>query len=368
MANSKLAVGIVGLPNVGKSTLFNALTRQAVPAENYPFCTIDPNVGVVAVVDARFNSLVDIIQPEKITPAVVEFVDIAGIVKGAHEGEGLGNAFLSHIRNVNVVVEVIRVFSDKNITHVHSKIDPRYDMEVIESELILKDLDTIEKRIGNTAKEARVNKDKDVELEELKNIKEALEKGLLASQYQTLATKKELFEMRRELFLLTDKPFIYLVNGDWLNIEIDLAAKLRQELSIDLKFPLLPINISLEYELSMLGEQERQDLMNEIGMSFSGLEELTRMSYRLLDLVSFFTVGPEEVKAWTIKRGMTASQAAGVIHTDFEKNFITAEVVKVNDYLDNPSWTILKEKGKVSLEGRDYVVEDGDIMLFKHGA
>ncbi len=363
-----LSLGIVGLPNVGKSTLFNALTRQAVPAENYPFCTIDPNVGVVAVADSRFDGLVSAVNPEKITPAVVEFVDIAGIVKGAHKGEGLGNAFLANIRNVNAVVEVIRVFSNKNITHVHENINPRYDREVIESELILKDLETIENRIKKIEKEARTDSAKATQLEELNNIKKTLEEGKLANQYKTKASNKDLAEMRKELFLLTDKPFIYLVNGDWLSIEPNFAGELRQSLGIDENSPILPINISLEYELTTLSNDEREELMSEVGMTFRGLDELTRIGYRLLELISFFTAGPEEVKAWTIKKGSTAPQAAGAIHTDFEKKFITAEVSKVNDFIANPNWGVLREKGKVSLEGRDYVVQDGDVIVFKHGA
>lgn len=363
-----LSLGIVGLPNVGKSTLFNALTNQAIPAENYPFCTIDPNVGVIAVADTRFDNLVRITNPEKISPAIIEFVDIAGIVKGAHKGEGLGNAFLANIRNVNAVIEVIRVFPDKNVTHVHDSIDPKYDKEVIESELILKDLETVENAINKISREARTDKEKQKQLTELEKIKSILEKGKLANSYITDETNKELIAIRKSLFLLTDKPFIYLVNGDWLNIDTNLAPELRKELNIEPDHPVLPMNISLEYELSTLGEQDREELMKEVGMNFRGLEELTRIGYRLLSLISFFTVGPEEVKAWTIRKGITAPQAAGVIHTDFEKKFIAAEVVKVNDYLRNPNWHMLKEEGKIKLEGRDYIVQDGDVIIFRHGA
>lgn len=363
-----LSLGIVGLPNVGKSTLFNALTNQAIPAENYPFCTIDPNVGVIAVADPRFDNLLRITNPEKISPAIVEFVDIAGIVKGAHKGEGLGNAFLANIRNANAVIEVIRVFPDKNVTHVHDSIDPKYDKEVIESELILKDLETVENAINKISREARTDKEKQKQLTELEKIKSVLEKGKLANSYITDKTNKDLLIMRKSLFLLTDKPFIYLLNGDWLNIDTNLAPELRKELNIEPDHPVLPMNISLEYELSTLGEQDREELMKEVGMNFRGLEELTRIGYRLLSLISFFTVGPEEVKAWTIRKGITAPQAAGVIHTDFEKKFIAAEVVKVNDYLRNPNWHMLKEEGKIKLEGRDYIVQDGDVIIFRHGA
>lgn len=363
-----LSLGIVGLPNVGKSTLFNALTNQKVPAENYPFCTIDPNVGVVAVSDSRFDSLVNTANPEKISPAIIEFVDIAGIVKGAHEGEGLGNAFLANIRNVNAVIMVIRVFTDKNVTHVHDNINPKFDKEVIESELILKDLDTVDARLSKMEKEARSDSTKSKYLDELKKIKSVLEKGLLANTHKADEKNKDIVAMRRELCLLTDKPFIYLVNGDWINIDVSLASKLRKELDIDEEHPLLPINISLEYELTTMGVEEREELMKDMGMNFRGLEELTRIGYRLLDLISFFTVGPEEVKAWTIRRGSSAPQAGGAIHTDFEKKFISAEVAKVDDYLNNPNWHLLKEEGKVKLEGKDYIVQDGDVMIFRHGA
>jgi GTP-binding protein YchF len=363
-----LSLGIVGLPNVGKSTLFNALTNQKVPAENYPFCTIDPNVGVVAVSDSRFDNLVNSANPEKISPAIIEFVDIAGIVKGAHEGEGLGNAFLANIRNVNAVIMVIRVFIDKKVTHVHDDINPKFDKEVIESELILKDLDTVDARLSKMEREAKSDNTKTKYLDELKKLKSILEKGMLANTHKLDEKNKDILAMRKELCLLTDKPFIYLVNGDWINIDVSLATKLRKELNIDEEHPLLPINISLEYELTTMGQEERNELMKDLGMNFRGLEELTRIGYRLLDLISFFTVGPEEVKAWTIKRGSSAPQAGGAIHTDFEKKFISAEVVKVDDYLNNPVWHLLKEDGKVRLEGRDYIVQDGDVIIFRHGA
>lgn len=362
-----LSIGIVGLPNVGKSTLFNALTKQSVPAENYPFCTIDPNVGIVAVSDSRFDQLVEAVQPEKRTPAVVEFVDIAGIVKGAHKGEGLGNAFLANIRSVDAVVEVIRSFSDKAVTHVNENINPKADREIIDAELILKDLETVENKIVKIEKEAKRDELRAKEFEELLRIKSQLEQGKLANTYQT-EDNKQLKKMRKELFLLTDKPFIYLVNGDWLNIDAELVVTLREELDLPDDYTILPINASLEYELANLPQGERAVLMNEIGLEVTGLEELTKLSYRILDLMSFFTAGPEEVRAWTVERGSTAPQAAGQIHTDFEDKFIACEMAKVDDFINNPSWSRLREAGKVRQEGREYIVHDGDVLLFKHGA
>lgn len=363
-----LSLGIVGLPNVGKSTLFNALTKQSVPAENYPFCTIDPNVGIVPVADSRFDELSEAVNPEKVTPAVVEFVDIAGIVRGAHKGEGLGNAFLANIRSVHAVVEVIRVFSDKNVTHVSEKIDPKDDKEVIEAELILKDLETVGSRIAKIEKEAKRDEKKMLELQELQAISETLDLGHLANKHITNEKNQDLINMRKQLFLLTDKPFIYLVNGDWLTIDNELVKRLREEIVIPEEYPVLPINASLEYELATMSLADREEMMKEIGIETTGLDELTRIGYRLLDLMSYFTAGVEEVRAWTVKKDSTAPQAAGQIHSDFEKKFINCEMAKVNDFISMPSWSKLREAGKVRQEGKEYIVQDGDVLLFKHGA
>lgn len=363
-----ISLGIVGLPNVGKSTLFNALTKSSIPAENYPFCTIDPNVGVVPVSDSRLDQISEIINPQKTVPAVVEFYDIAGLVRGAHKGEGLGNAFLANIRSTQAIVHVIRSFESKDITHVDNKIDPSSDRETIETELILKDMDTIEKQELKLRKELRTSKAAEKKAELLINLKEALGDGKLAITVSNDKLDNDIVEFRKSLFLLTDKKVIYLVNGDWFEVDDDLTDRLREELDIDPQFLVLPINVKQEYEISQLEDNEKEEFKKELGIEFSGLEQLTRMSYQLLDLISFFTAGEQEVKAWTIKKGSTAPQAAGAIHTDFQEKFITAEVVSNDDFINNNGWLGSKEAGKMRLEGKGYITKDGDVMMFRHGA
>ncbi|MCA9383315.1 redox-regulated ATPase YchF [Candidatus Dojkabacteria bacterium] len=363
-----LSLGIVGLPNVGKSTLFNTLTSNNIPAENYPFCTIDPNVGVVPVADNRINEIAKIVNPQDVVPAVVEFYDIAGIVKGAHKGEGLGNAFLANIRNVSAIVHVIRAFENDDITHVEERIDPAGDKEIIEMELILKDLESLNNQKNKLSKELRGDSKKQKFMDLLNKLIEHLENENLAISLELNTTDQDLIRFRRELFLLTDKKIIYLINGDWYKIDEQLIKDLRKKINIPDIYPVLPMNIKQEYEISQLDPAEQDEFRNELGLEFNGIADLTRASYSLLDLISFFTAGEKEVKAWTIKNGSTAPEAAGTIHTDFQTKFITSEVVAYNDFINCDGWHGVKDAGKVRLEGKEYIVKDGDVMLFKHGA
>lgn len=359
-----LQIAIVGLPNVGKSTLFNALTKShTAMAANYPFCTIDPNVGVVEVPDHRLHELAKIVNPDKILPAIVEFVDVAGLVKGASQGEGLGNQFLSHIRECQAIAQVVRVFEDADVTHVHDSVDPKRDREIIESELILADLQTIEKRMLKSAGEARSGaKDKKIYHELLERVKTQLESGKLAIQIEMIDEEKE---MLRDLHLITMKPMIYIANvheNELKNINID---EIRKKLELPASAIVIPISAQVESELIAFSEEEAKDFLQEFGLKESGLSQLIKKAYEILGLQTYITAGKIEVRAWTIHKGDTAPKAAGVIHTDFEKGFIKAEVISYEDFVKSGGESQAREKGLLRLEGKEYVVKDGDVMHFK---
>ena len=358
-----LSLGIVGMPNVGKSTLFNSLTKNSIPAENYPFCTIDPNHGVVAVNDARLEKIAEIEKPEKITPAVVEFVDIAGLVKGASKGEGLGNQFLANIREVSAIVHVVRSFNDSKISHVENSVDPKRDIELINTELILKDLETIQGRKIALKSKARTNKKFEPLVIFLENLERHLSSGKLAFDYQS-ENNDETSSLRTELFLLTDKPVLFIVNSS----EEDFVKDRNFIQEAVGAHKVIALNIKAEAELSALEEAEKKEFMEELGIRSTGLDLLTKEAYKLLGLVSFFTSGPKESRAWTIKTGSIAPKAAGVIHSDIENNFIAADVVNWKDFVDLEGWNNSRDNGKVALQGKDYIVKDGDLILFKHNS
>ena len=362
-----MKLGIVGLPNVGKSTLFNSLTKAGAESANYPFCTIDPNVGVVAVPDERLKLLGDLYHSKKVTPAVIEFVDIAGLVKGASKGEGLGNQFLSNIREVDAIVHVVRCFEDSNVVHVDGSVNPLRDIETINLELIFSDLEILERRIAKVAKGARMDKEQAKELAMLERVKERLEDGKLAIGFETEDEDEE--EYFKNLNLLTAKPMIYAANvgeEDLANDGADNAGvQAVREYAKETGSEVFAICAQIEEEISELDDEERQMFLDDLGLKESGLEKLIRASYHLLGLMSFLTSGEDETRAWTIKQGTKAPQAAGKIHTDFERGFIKAEVVNYKDLLENGSLAAAREKGLVRMEGKEYVVQDGDVILFR---
>lgn len=361
-----MKLGVVGLPNVGKSTLFNALTKAGAQSANYPFCTIEPNVGMVSVPDERLDKLAKMYDTQKLTPATIEFVDIAGLVKGASKGEGLGNKFLSHIREVDAIVHVVRCFEDGNIIHVDGSINPSRDIETINLELVFADLETIEKRIAKAEKSARSgDKHAQRELEVLHILNDTLLKGKPA---RSLEFDEDDQKIVHDCFLITSKPVIYLCNvstSQLANAGSDTNILKVHEIAKQENAKVLEISAQIEEELSDLEGEELEAFKQEFGIKKLGLPRLIQESYDLLGLISFLTAGEKEVRAWTIKKGTKAPQAAGVIHTDFEKGFIKAEVVDCQDLLNAQSYSVAKEQGKVRLEGKDYVVKDGDVMLFK---
>lgn len=360
-----LTTGIVGLPNVGKSTLFNAITKKNILAANYPFATIDPNVGVVIVPDIRLQTLENMITPENVVPTSFEFTDIAGLVKGASKGEGLGNKFLSHIREVDAICEVVRCFDDENITHVEGSTDPIRDIDIINLELIFSDMEVIDNRIGRIEKKAISTKDKETlfELEVLKKVKTALENNIPARRLEYTEDEEKIL---KAFNLLTKKPIIYMTNvseedivggNNYVELVKDYASKENAEVVM--------LCAKVESELSELNEEDKKLFLEDLGINESGLDKLIKATYSLLGLATYFTAGPKEVKAWTFKKGMKAPECAGIIHSDFEKGFIRAEVISFDDYEKLGGEKGAKEAGKMRLEGKEYLMQDGDVCFFR---
>lgn len=362
-----MKLGIVGLPNVGKSTLFNSLTKAGAESANYPFCTIDPNIGVVAVPDERLDKLAALYDSDKITPAVIEFVDIAGLVKGASKGEGLGNQFLSNIREVDAIIHVVRCFDDTNVIHVDGNINPIRDIETINLELIFSDIEILERRISKTSKGARNDKTLAKELDLLNRIKSHLEEGRLAKSFEVKDDDEAL--LLSSYNLLTYKPVIFAANVSEDDLADDGASNKNvatvREFAANESFEVFVISAQIEQEISELDDEDKAMFLEELGLNESGLDKLIKASYKLLGLISYLTAGKQETRAWTISIGTKAPAAAGKIHSDFERGFIRAEVVNYQDLLDCGSYSAAKDKGLVRLEGKEYVVKDGDVILFR---
>ena len=360
-----MKIGIVGLPNVGKSTMFNSITKAGAECANYPFCTIEPNVGVVGVPDERLDELTKMYHPQKTTHAVIEFVDIAGLVKGASKGEGLGNKFLSHIRETDSICEVVRCFEDSNVVHVDGSVDPIRDIETINLELIFADIETVNKRLDKAKKNLKADKKYQQEIDLLERIKENLENGISA---RAIDFNEEEQEAVKEMFLLTTKPILYIANiseEQLENAENDAMVQKVKAYAAKEKAEVVPLCVKIEEELSGLEDEDKKEMLEALGLEESGLDKVIKKSYDLLGLMSFLTAGEPEVRAWTIKKGTKAPQAAGKIHSDIERGFIKAEVVSYDDLMNAGSMVNAKEKGLVRSEGKEYIMQDGDIVLFK---